>query len=461
MGDQAIVANRSVDRTSSSSSSSSGPGVVDGLPLRVRLPAVAQTLWLVFGMDSFARYVYDRYPEEGMLTARVLGFGDVVTVLDPDLIREVLTGDGEVLRAGEANAQALGFLGPNSVVLLDGEPHLRTRRLLLPPFHGEAIAHHQRVVEQVAAAEVERWPVGEPFALWPRIRAIGMEVILRTLFGVRDRERRRRLGELLPAFGGGGVFALMAETRLPWLTQSRLGRRLPWVKARTQAERLVYEEIADHRADPQGRDDVLAMLIAARDEDGRGLSDRELRDHMLTLVGGGFDTTAATLTWCLELVLRHPDVLERCREIDVEDEYLTAVVNETLRLRPVLDGASRILSAPLHLGGYRLPAGTWVAASIAGVQRSPKIYPDPWRFDPERFLGGRPAPYTLIPFGGGTRRCIGASFATMEIKTALRTVLQRIDLRPASPRPERPSRTRSIAIVPARGARVVAAARQR
>jgi len=449
MSDQtAVIADRAAQST-----------LVDGLPRRVRLPAIVQTLWLVFGMDSFARHLYERYPDEEMLTARVLGFGDVVTVHDPDLIREVLTGDGEVLRAGEANAQALGFLGPNSVVLLDGEPHLRARRLLLPPFHGEAITHHQQVVEQVAAEQVARWPVGEPFELWPRMRAIGMEVILRALFGVRDGQRRQRLGELLPAFGGGGVFALMAETRLPWLTQSRLGRRLPWVRARTRAERLVYEEIADHRTDPEGRDDVLAILIAARDEDGEGLSDQELRDHMLTLVGGGFDTTSATLTWCFELVLRHPDVLARCSGPDVEDEYLTAVVNETMRIRPVLDSASRKLSAPLELGGYRLPAGTFVAASITGVQHSPKVYTDPWRFDPRRFLDQRPGPYALIPFGGGTRRCIGASFAMMEIKTVLRTILQRIDLRPASPRPERPSRTRSIAIVPAHGARVIATAR--
>jgi cytochrome P450 len=449
MGDQATVANRSAQSITH---------VVDGLPRRVRLPAVVQTLWLLFGMDSFVRHMYERYPDDEMLTFRVLGFGDVVTVLDPNLIREVLTGEGEVLRAGEANAQAMGFLGPNSVVLLDGEPHLQVRRLLLPPFHGEAIARHQQVVEQITAAEIEHWPVGEPFALWPRMRAIGMEVILRTLFGVREDSRRQRLGELLPAIAGGGVFGLMAETRLPWLARGKLGRRLPWVRARAQAEHLLYDEIADHRADPEGREDVLAMLITARDEDGRGLNDEQLRDHMLTLVGGGFDTTAAALAWCFELVLRHPDVLARCRETD-SDEYLTAVVNEALRVHPIFDGASRKLSEPLQLGGYRLPAGTFLAASIAGVQRSPKVYADPWRFDPDRLLHHRPAPYTLIPFGGGTRRCIGASFAMMEMKTVLRTVLQHIQLRPASPRAERPSRIRSIAIVPAHGARVIATAR--
>jgi cytochrome P450 len=433
---------------------------VDGLPRRVPLPGVAQALWSLFGMDSFTRFCLWRYPGEKMITFRIAGFGEVVSVLDPQLIREVFSGDSEVLRGGEVNARALGMLGPNSVVLLDGEPHLRARRLLLPPFHGEAIRHHAGLIEQVTAAEVERWPLGEPFALWPRMRAITLEVIMRAVIGVRDESRRRRLGELLPAFVRGGVFALIAETRLPWITQGAIGRRLPWVRARVQAERLLYEEIADHRACPEGRDDVLAMLIAAHDEDERALSDEELRDHVLTLLGGGHDTTAAALAWCFERVLRHPDVLARCREAGAEDdeEYITAVVNETHRVRPVVDSAPRKLSAPLELGGYRLPAGMIVAASIRGVQCSPELYPDPLRFSPERFLE-RPAPYTFIPFGGGDRRCIGASFAMMEIKTVLRTVLGCIELRAADHRDERPSRTRGIGVVPSHGGRVIATAR--
>lgn len=434
-------------------------GVSDGLPRRVPLPAIVQTLWSLFGMDSFLRFCLKRFPGEKMLAFRIVGFGDVVSVLDPQLIREVLTGDSDVLRGGEANAQALGVLGPNSLLLLDGEPHLRTRRLLLPPFHGDAISHHARLVEQITATEVDRWPLGEPFALWPRMRTITMEVILRAVIGVRDESRRRRLGEVLPAFVRGGVFGALTETRVPWLSQGAIGRRLPWVRARAEGERLLYEEIADHRASPEGRDDVLALLLAARDESGRAPSDEELRDHVLTLLGAGHDTTAAALAWCFERVLRHPDVLARCRAARAEDEnYLTAVVNETLRARPVVDSTVRKLSAPLELGGYRLPAGTYVAASIAGIQNSPEHYPDPQRFWPERFLE-RPAPYTFIPFGGGERRCIGASFATMEIKTVLRTVLQGVELRAVRARDERPSRTRSIGIVPAYGARAIAIAR--
>jgi hypothetical protein len=291
------------------------------------------------------------------------------------------------------------------------------------------------------------------------MRAITMEVILRAVIGVRDESRRRRLGQALPAFVQGGPFGMLAETKLRPLTQGALGRRLPWMRAREEAERLLYAEIAEHRASPEGRDDVLAMLLAARDEDGRPPSDEELRDHVLTLLGAGHDTTAAALAWCFERVLRHPDVLARCRNGDADDEqYLTAVVNETLRVRPVIDTAGRKLSAPLELGGYRLPGGTTVAASIIGIQRSPELYPDPLRFWPERFLDA-PAPYTFIPFGGGTRRCIGASFATMEIKTVLRTVLQQVDLRAPNLRDERPSRTRSVGIVPARGAQAIATRR--
>ena len=449
MSDQATtVADRSVESIPAG-----------GLPRRVPLPSIVQTLWLLFGMDSFRQFCLKRFPEEGMLTFRFLGFGDIVTVLDPHLIREVFVGDSDVLRGGEAMAQALGVLGPNSLLLLDGQPHMRARRLLLPPFHGEAISHHERLIEQITVAEVDRWPLRERFALWPSMKAITMEVILRAVIGVRDESRRRRLGELLPAFVRGGVFGMLTETRLPWLTQGAIGRRLPWVRAREEGERLLYEEIAEHRASPEGRDDVLALLIAARDEEQRELSDAELRDHVLTLLGAGHDTTAATLAWCFERLLRHPDILARCRDTDLkDDEYLTAVVNETLRLRPAVDSTRRKLSAPFELGGYRLPAGANIAVSVAGMQRSPQFYPDPLRFKPERFLQ-RPAPYTFIPFGGGERRCIGASFAMMEIKTILRTVLQRIELRAVNPRDERPSRTRGIGIVPARGTRVIATAR--
>lgn len=425
------------------------------------MPALAQTLWSVFGMESFVEFALRRYPNEKMLSFRLVGLGDVVSVLDPKLIGEVFTGDSDVLRGGEANAQAFGsVVGPNSLLLLDGERHLHVRRLLLPPFHGEAITHHQELVEQIATRDVETWPLGREFALWPRMRSITLEVIVRAVIGVQDERRQRQLAELLPAFSRWGVFGTLAEGRLPWLTSGRLARRLPWIKARATATSLLLREIAEHRASPDGRKDILAMLIAARDEHGRGLTDEELFDHVMTLLGAGHETTAAVLAWCFEQVLRHPDVLERCRAAIAEgdEHYLTAVVNETLRVRPVVDSAARKLSAPLELGGHRIPAGTVVVAAIRGVQSTPTIWPDPHSFKPERFLN-RPAPHTFIPFGGGDRRCLGASFAMMETKTILASVLREVELRPARSRGERATRLRSIAIVPALGTRVIAAAR--
>jgi cytochrome P450 len=234
---------------------------------------------------------------------------------------------------------------------------------------------------------------------------------------------------------------------------------LPWVKERTEGDRILYEEIAEHRASPDGRDDILAMLVAARDEDGNELSDDELRDHVLTLVGGGNDTTAASLAWCFERVIRHPEVLARLQDGNPDDDYIAAVVNETLRVRPVFDGALRKISSPFEIGGYRLPAGVLISAASAGMMRSPKLYDDPLAFKPERFLE-KPAPSGFLPFGGGQRRCIGASFATMEMKTVLRAVVRQVDLRPTTPRDERPNRTRNVAILPARGARAIASARE-
>ncbi|HEY5261377.1 MAG TPA: cytochrome P450 [Solirubrobacteraceae bacterium] len=436
------------------------------MPRRVPLPAAAQTLWSLFDMDSFLEYCLKRYAHERMLTFRILGFGDIVSVFDPELVREVLTADSEVVLGGEATAEMLGKgLGPNSLLLLDGKRHLDTRRLLLPPFHGEAIRHHAAIVEQVTEQDVEHWPLDTPFALWPRMREITMEVILRTVIGVRDEERHQRLRETLPAFTRGGVFGMVTEERLGPLARGALGRRLPWVRARAEGERLLYEEIAEHRASPEDRHDVLALLTATRHEDGSQLSDQELRDHVLTLLVAGHDTTAASLAWCFERLLRHPEALARVREgarrqeaDEADESYLTAVVNETMRLRPVIDTIVRRLRAPFELGGHRLPAGARVAALIAATQRSPRVYPDPLQFRPERFQEGQTAPYSFIPFGGGMRRCIGASFATMEIKTVLQTVLRCVDLRVADPRDERPARMRSLSIVPARGARAVATA---
>lgn len=423
-----------------------------GLPPGPRRPALLQTLAMTFAFDRFVT-ACERYGP--VVTLRLLGFGPMVAVTDPTLIKQVFTGDPDVLHSGEANAQLSAVLGHGSVILLDGERHLRRRKLLLPPFHGEAVRAYAGVVAQIAEAEIACWPRDRPFAILPRTRAITLEAILRLVIGVRDEERLAQLRALLPRITGS-MAGIVLEGIRPGLADGCLGPRLPWVRARRRAERVLDDEIAAHRAAPEGRDDVLALLIAARDEDGGALSDEELRGELLTLLLAGHETTATALAWCFERLVRHPDVLARLRDelAGDDDAYLDAVISETLRSHPVVDSAQRLLTEELELGGHRLPAGTRIAASIWAVQHS-AAFEAPERFAPERFLDRRPAPYALIPFGGGVRRCIGASFAEMEMRTVLRTVLSRVDLQPTTAAPEKARRGRGITTVPARGARVV------
>jgi cytochrome P450 family 135 len=429
--------------------------VIDGLPPGLRWPAALQWLAMVCRFDALDA----RLRRFGSLvTLRVPGLGSIVLPSDPQLIKEVFTAERDVMRAGEANAPLAAVLGRNSVLLLDGERHLQRRRMLLAPFHGEAVHKYAQVVVAVTEDEVGRWPRGEEFATWPRMQAITLEVIMRAVMGVHDQGRLERLRPLLLRVQRNSIYGILAEGARPGISESWLGRRLPWVRARMQAERVLEEEIAVHRQCPDGRDDILALLIATRDEDGRPLSDAELRGELLTLLIAGYETTSTVLAWCFERLVRHPQVLGRLQdELAGEDgeRYLGAVVDETLRSRPVLDSVQRKLAAAFELGGYRIPAGATVGPSIVGVQSSPEQFDEPGAFRPERFLDGPPAPYTLIPFGGGVRRCIGASFAVMEIKTVLRTVLATVELQPTIAPSEKPTRGRRIATYPSRGGRIV------
>jgi cytochrome P450 len=414
-----------------------------------------QTLLAIFQTERYTEYCVRHF--DSMVTLKIAGLGTVVSIFDPDLIKTVFTGDPDRWMAGAANARFVQApAGASSVLVLDGERHMRMRRLLLPPFHGDAVRAYADLVEDLTAAEVERWPVGEPFAVHPRMQTITLEVILRAVIGVRDQRRLTRLRSLLPKVAGANLFAFGAESAYPGLSKSALGSRLPWIAARHEAIVLVHEEIAAHRSDPHDRDDVLAMLMEAGDEDGTKLSDAELCDQLMTLLVAGHETSSTTLAWCFERLVRHPRCLEQLYEeisSGEGDSYLDAVINETLRTRPVIDQAGRMLAAPTEIGGYTLPAGMLVTASILGVHLS-DVYEDPREFRPERFLGEPAPPYSLIPFGGGVRRCVGASFAMMEIKTVLRTTLERMRLQPTSEQPERPVRWRRFTVTPARGGRV-------
>ncbi len=445
---------------------------VPRLPPGPPLPATLQSLAFIARPLPFLSACRRRYGD--VFTLRTLFSGPTVVVGAPALIREVFTGPARVLRAGEANAAVVGpVLGRHSVLTLDGAEHLRQRRLLLPPFHGDRLRAYERTMREATHTAIERWPVGRPFALLPEMQAITLEVILRTVFGTRPGAREERLARALRDL-------LAPTTGLPRLLVYALtrGRHGDPARARSlrvalaRADDLLYREIAERREDRDLADrvDVCSVLLVARDEEGRALTDEEVRDELMTLLVAGHETTATALAWVFERLLRHPGAREvaerelaagdtRGREADEVGRaerygYLDAVIKETLRVRNVLAGVSRRLAEPREVGGHLLPAGTTVLPSITLAHRRADRFPRPGEFRPERFLGpGPPDTYTWIPFGGGQRRCLGAAFALLELRTVVRTVLERTHLEPVG-RAE-PIRRRGITLGPGRGARVV------
>jgi len=392
-----------------------------------------------------------------MFTFRIAYEGDWVMVSDPELVKRIFTGDPKVFHAGEGNQILRTVLGDNSVLVLDEKRHIEQRKLLLPPFHGERMQAYGEKMTEIAAREIESWPTGVPYKLRPRMQAITLEIIIETVFGVHSGERMGALREALRNF-----LDLTTNPRilLPVLLigPSRITRTPAFRRRVDPVDRLIAEEIADRRAaeDLAERDDVLSMLVAARHEDGSPMSDAEIRDELLTLLVAGHETTATALSWAMERLVRHPKKLERLRaEVEEgEEAYLTATIQETLRLRPVIVIVVRKLTEPVELGGYELPAGASVTPCIHLIHRDPQIYPDPERFLPERFLDDPPGTYTWIPFGGGVRRCLGAAFAQFEMSVVLRELVRRHEIRPANPAPERSFR-RAITETPRHDAEVV------
>jgi cytochrome P450 len=400
----------------------------------------------------------DRYGD--MFTIRLAYEGTWVMLADPEAVKQVFTGDPEVFHAGEGN-QILGtVLGENSILVLDEKPHMSQRKLLLPPFHGERMQAYGETMGEIAAAEIDSWPTGTPDALRPRMQALTLEVILRTVFGV-DKAEVGKLAELREALREFLDLTTNPQLLLPVLLigPDRVRRLRAFRRRIDRVDELIYREIAARRRadDLEGRDDVLSLLVAARHEDGSPMSDTEMRDELLTLLVAGHETTATALSWAVERLCRHPQKLERLRAEVAEgrdDAYLTATIQETLRLRPVISIVLRRLTEPVEIGGYELPAGVSVAPSIYLMHRNPAIYPNPQAFEPERFLENPPGTYTWIPFGGGVRRCLGAAFAQLEMAVVLRELVKRREIRPADPKPERVFR-RAITETPRHNARVV------
>ncbi|HEX6459887.1 MAG TPA: cytochrome P450 [Thermoleophilaceae bacterium] len=430
------------------------------LPPGPRMPRPVQTLAWITRTGPFLERCHKRHGD--VFSVRIAQEGTWVMLANPEHVRQVFTGDPKVFHAGEANAILRPVLGDNSVLLLDEQPHLAQRKLLLPPFHGERMQRYVDVMREVAEHEIERWPQGEVLELWPRMQAVTLEVIMRAVFGMEEGARLDRLREAIR----GSLDWATAPTQmaaLALLGPERVSQMRLFRDKFTDVDGLLYDEIRARRGDENlgSRDDIMSLLLQAQHEDGSPMSDEELRDELMTLLVAGHETTATALAWGIERLVRHPDKLERLREeADAgEDEYVDAVAKETLRLRPVIPIVVRRLTEPVEIGGYTLPAGVKVAPCIYLMHRHASVYdPDPTAFRPERFLEQPAGTYTWIPFGGGIRRCIGASFAVVEMKTVLSAVARSVDLRAARTEPERVVR-RAITLTPNRGAEVIASRR--
>jgi cytochrome P450 len=436
-------------------SATAGEATTTALPPGPKLPMPVQTmLWLLRPVSTMHRW-RRRYGD--VFTVRLALAGNSVQVCDPALLKPVFTARPDDARAGEANSVLEPVLGRNSVLLLDGREHLRQRKLLLPPFHGERMQRYGDVIAAITNEELERWPVGRAFALRPAMQRITLDVILRAVFGLHQGDQLDRLRPLLRD--------LVDTTRnraamIPWFRRE-LGGRSPWgrfVATRRRTDALLHDIIRQRQADPHlaERDDVLSMLVQARDENGEAMTVEELRDELITLLLAGHETTATSLAWCFQLLLLNPGEL-RLLQADIDRGStirLDAVIKETMRIRPVVPVVARRLHAPLQVGTWTLPAGVMVAPNIELIHHRDDLYPQPDRFKPDRFVDSQAETYEWLPFGGGIRRCLGASFATMEMRTVIPIVLRRAQLDLAGAGMDDVRRA-AVVMVPERGVRVV------
>lgn len=425
------------------------------LPPGPRLPRILQTLGFLLGGVRFLEFCRRRYGD--VVTMSTLFDDSFVMVFEPELIKHVFQGSARHLHAGEANSLLGPILGQRSVLLLDEDEHLRHRRLMLPSFHGPRIQAYEDLMRAAADDEIDAWPVGEPFPLLPSMQSLTLKVIIQAVFGYQpgaaaDELRRRLRAMVDPVAQPRGLVVLNLLARRQ--TMDRATKRFE--AARRAVDEVLFDEIVRRRAeeDLDSRTDVFSALLLAEDEAGRRLSDEEVRDELLTLLLAGHETTATGLAWTFDLLLHAPAIRDRAAQR--EQQYLEAVIKESLRLRPVIPGVGRVVRRqPFDLNGYRIPAGVEINPSIRVVHRRGDLYPEPEAFRPERFLGSEvPDTYTWIPFGGGVRRCLGASFAQLEMRTVVDRVLERAQLRPAVPELEEIV-FRGITLAPRNGVRVV------
>jgi cytochrome P450 family 135 len=383
--------------------------------------------------------------------------GQVFHIADRELIEQMFKWKPAEYNVGEPRQVMEPVTGPSSILLLDGERHMRMRKLMLPPFHGEAIARYAELIEQITNREIDSWRPGDTIRTRTVAQTITLEVIIRAVFGITDPDRVSELRRLLPRLSSINP-VLGIE-----LVRKDLGPHSPWgrfIRDRDRADEMLYEEIEYRRrdSDDDTRDDILTLLLSVRDEDGNPLTDRELRDELITILLAGHETTATSIGWAFERLLRNPPALQQLiAEVEAGEssDYIEAVIKETLRVRPVVTEVFRAPTETVELGGYLFEAGTQLAASILLVHYDPELYPpDPHAFRPERFLEGAPESYTWLPFGGGVRRCLGAAFAQLEIRIVISTLLARTRLVAPRARNEK-ARFRGVTVLPSRGGEAI------
>jgi cytochrome P450 len=399
-------------------------------------------------------------------------FPPQVFISNPQAIQEIFTADSKLFKSGTVNHITLPLVGSNSLLLLDGDRHLQQRKLLMPPFHGERMKAYGQIIRNTTEKVINNWTPGKSVIAQSTMQQISLEVILHAVFGLSEGERYQQIQQLMINMFSLFSNPLNATFLFIKSLQKDLGAWSPWggfLRQRQRLDELLYQEIRDRKtlSQPLG-EDILSLLISARDEAGQPMSEVELRDELMTILFGGHETTATALAWALYWIHYIPEVreklLQELNSIDVENcdqveitklPYLNAVCCETLRIYPILLFAfPRLLQAPMQLMGYNIPKGMILAPCIYLVHHRPDIYPEPKRFKPERFLERQFSPYEYLPFGGGNRRCIGTAFAMFEMKLVLAKVLSRYSLELAENRPVMPVR-RGVTMAPAGGVPLV------
>jgi cytochrome P450 len=432
---------------------SSPPGLPAPRVLRLAFAAAYAFAYLVGGERRMLRLIRRYGP---IMTMPILSLGDVAIVSDPELVKQVFTAPPDVLLGGEGVGPAAAIYGSGSMFVQEEPEHLRRRKLLTPPLHGAALSSYVPIMEDSARAAMHGWPVDRPFEMLKAARALTLDVIVKVIFGVDDPDEVGRLGRPFERLLNLGV----SEQLTVRYALRHAGALRVWparARANREIDDVVMPLIARRRNDPRLSEqlDILALLMCARGDDGERLSDSEIRDDLITLMLAGHETTATTLAWIFDLLLHHPDALRRVQaEAESgEEAFTTAVINETLRVRPPAPLTARVAAQPFAIGGYRIEAGTRIVVHIIAINRNPRIYDYPNEFRPERFLGSRPETYAWVPFGGGIKRCLGASFSMRELTTVLHTLLREGEFSAVDEKPEKIVR-RSIMLAPRYGTRV-------